>query len=220
MKNPSKREWLKRVKKSGLVLADILPRFDKKSNKKLSNYALKKIKRALKNNNAEKIPADIAGFEKFRVDAPDNFAGAGFRVEGNYAFFPNSQVQVKKVYATEGALSYYSADIFCGQAHVVILPFENLPEYLEAMEKLERAPNYKKFYDFITVREGEFNLHFADSGFEFAAGFSGQTHEELREYLEQYARHGVLAGDDEISGAGKWYGTHFQLVYVKCGKQL
>lgn len=202
---------VKKVKESGLVLTDILPRY-KKDKKEFSLYQKNKILTAL----GLKKPSR-AGFTVLESDNSENFAKAGFYTKDNYVFFPDKHLKVKQIYKSEGALSYYSGNIFCGTARTVIMPLAELPNYLTKAIERENSPDYKKFYDFISVREGEYNLHYADSTFEFMKGFNGESHESLLEYLTQYKRHGLLGKNQN---GGKWFGENFQLVYVKCGEYL
>jgi hypothetical protein len=76
-----------------------------------------------------------------------------------------------------------------GVAHVQMIPLLSLPDFLERLIVMEEEEG--KFYDAITLREGDRNMHGTSSNFENTF----ESAEELLLNLTQYKRHGALVGE-------------------------
>jgi hypothetical protein len=195
-----KKPFLKKLKNDArekLDLKEIFPRSKVNLNKKLNNYQLRTIKHELKKIKTE---ARLEGERRSRhypaghtgviyPDKPEHYEASGFLRDGKKIFTSSKNITITTTYKHEGNQSFYSANFFGGVAHCQLMPLSELANFLES--QIMRDEEEGQFYDKITLREGDRDLHGQSKGFEKMS----DSAEELYLHLVQYKRHGALIGD-------------------------
>jgi hypothetical protein len=171
-------ELKKKAKQAGINIQGLFPKSKIDARKKLTPYQQKKIKAAL----ADKPTKSGINWGHFKQ--------AGFTVKKNALVWNSKTLHLDKIYKSEGESSFYSMSFFGGVAHVQLIPIIALPKFLEDQIKMD-VENGKKFYDKITLREGDKNMWGQDAGF----GKMYDSAEKIYLMLTQYMRHGSLVGE-------------------------
>lgn len=189
-------------------IAELFPRSKIDFRRKLTAYQEKKIKRALRELENVPIPKKPARKKRSPAINLDHYRKAGFQIYKKLPVIDNDKFKLRQFYASEGESSFYSATFFGGVVNTQLIPTSSLPEFIE---KLIAAENINgKFYDKITFREGDRQLHGMElpenTPAKFRRGKKYWAHdrrtrgfekmfdsaEEVYLYLTQYKRHGGL----------------------------
>lgn len=186
-----------------LDIKSLFPRSKIDFRRNTTPYQVKKIKKALRELENVPIP-------KTRIPAInlDHYRKAGFDIYKKSPVIDNDKFKLRQFYGSEGESSFYSASFFGGVVNAQLIPTVNLPEYIDKLITAEMLNG--KFYDRITFREGDRNLHGMElpeeipekyrKGKKYWAhdrrtrGFTKMFDdaEEVFLYLTQYKRHGGL----------------------------
>lgn len=181
-----KKPFLQKLKKDAREKLDIkalFPRSEINLNKKLTDYQIKKIKKALADLI---IPEGVTGI--IYPDKPAHYESAGFIRNGRKIYTTSKNITHVKPFKSRGKYSFYSAQFFTGSTYVVLMPLLELPDFLEKQTALELTMGRE--YDKVTLREGDRGAWGESKGFEKMF----DTCEELLLWLIQYKRKGSLIG--------------------------
>lgn len=197
----SSQKAIKKLAK-GIDFKKLFPRTNVNRSRNFTPYQLKKIKKHL---HELARPAGATGV--IFPDRPKHYEAAGFVRDGRRVYTSSKTIHIYKVYKHRGKFSFYSANFFGGVGHVQLIPLSFLPQFLE--EQIKRDDEYGKWYDKITLREGDRNIHGQSAGFEHMS----DTAEEIHLKLIQYKRQGALIGDSTSGGSF----VYIQVVFIIFG---